>query len=268
MLAQMDFLFQATRPALSYMPMHEHTCYELVFYRSGKGVTRFNGAEYGYKPGTYAIVAAGTLHDERRTEDTDVIFVGFRLLRKEPKLTEGLYEENPASPILPILLSMVEEMQEQRAYYADQLNAYISAVVIAHLRSSSAGSVSGESVDHLLYARTFIDENCNQKITIEELAEMVGYSYHHFRHLFKKKFGLSPIAYLLHKRIQRAEHLLLHTALPVTSVAMDCGFSNDAQFCTLFKREKGESPRAFRMSRGRRPDDAASLSQPHTRPLM
>ncbi|WP_165822534.1 AraC family transcriptional regulator [Paenibacillus montanisoli] len=267
MLAQMEFLFQATRPALSYMPMHDHTCYELVYYRSGKGVTRFNGQGYSYKPGTYAIVAAGTLHDERRTEDTDVLFVGFRLLRKEAQLTEGLYEDQPASPILPLLLSMVSEMQEQRAYYADQLNAYVSSIVIAHLRTADSG-VSGGSVDHLLYARTFIDENCNQKITIEELAEMVGYSYHHFRHLFKKKFGLSPIAYLLLKRIQRAEHLLLHTSLPVTSIAMDCGFSNDAQFCTLFKREKGESPRAFRLNRSRRQEDAAPLSQPQTRPLI
>ncbi|SDX75169.1 AraC family transcriptional regulator [Paenibacillus sp. CF384] len=248
MLAQMDFLFQATRHAHSYMPMHDHTCYELVYYQSGKGLTSFNDKVYTYTPGTYTIIAAGTLHDERRTEDTDVIFVGFRLSRRELLVKEGLYQDDASSPILPLLLKMIEEMQEQRAYYADQLNHYISSIVIAHQRASDTGT-SGGSVDHLLYARAFIDENCNQKITIEELAEMVGYSYHHFRHLFKDKFGVSPISYLLRKRIQKAEHLLLHSALPVTTIAMECGFSNDAQFCTMFKREKGESPRTFRQSR-------------------
>jgi AraC family transcriptional activator of pobA len=100
----------------------------------------------------------------------------------------------------------------------------------------------------LLYTRTFIDENFNQKIAIEDLADIAGYSYHHYRHLFKKKFGVSPIRYLMDKRMEKARSMLRCTDLSITTIAMQCGFSNDAQFCTLFKREIGETPRSYRMN--------------------
>ncbi|MBM7568263.1 AraC family transcriptional regulator [Paenibacillus sacheonensis] len=248
MQAQMDFLFQSVRLANSYMPMHAHTCYELVYYGSGSGTTHIRDAAHGYRSGTYAILAAGTLHDERRLTDTDVICVGFRLSGLDMQLREGLYEEETDRPLQQLLLAMLTEMQEQRPYYPEKLNYLLGMIVIEHQRKVQVSAFK-ESADHLHYARAYIDENYNQKITVEELAEMVGYSYHHFRHLFKKKFGRSPIAYLLNKRIQRASHLLLHSALPVTAIAEECGFSSDAQFSTLFKREQGEPPRSFRQKR-------------------
>jgi transcriptional regulator GlxA family with amidase domain len=98
----------------------------------------------------------------------------------------------------------------------------------------------------LLYARKFIDENFNQKITIEDLAQIVGYSYDHFRHLFKNKFGISPIFYVMSKRLDKARSLLRSSELSVTAISMECGFSNDPQFCNIFKMEFGESPLSYR----------------------
>ncbi|MNG21073.1 Exoenzyme S synthesis regulatory protein ExsA [compost metagenome] len=78
---------------------------------------------------------------------------------------------------------------------------------------------------------------------------MADYSYDRFRHLFKQTYGVSPGEYILNKRIKHAIELLLHTHISITSIAMECGFSTDAQFCTLFKREIGESPRSYRIHR-------------------
>lgn len=249
MHALMEFLFQSVRPADSYMPMHAHTCYELVYYGMGRGITTLLDVPHTYGPGSYAIMAAGTLHDERRLADTDVVCVGFRLTGSETRLREGVYADDTDKPLQQLLHAMIREMQEQRPYYPDKLNYLLSMIVIEHQRKEASVSAYKESGDPLHYARAFIDENYNQKITVEELAEMVGYSYHHFRHLFKMKFGRSPIAYLLNTRIQRASHLLLHSALTVTAIAEECGFSSDAQFSTLFKREQGEPPRRFRQRR-------------------
>lgn len=246
MLAQVDFIFHALRPLRTYMPMHRHRCYELVYYATGSGFTRLDDVEYRYEPHTYTIIPAGMPHDERRAEDTDVIFIGFSLAGRElPPLQQGLFQDSPDSTVLSLLLGMKAEMQEKNAYYAQKLNLRISEILIEHLRSVTTGE-SSRPDDNLLYARTFMDENYNQKISVEELADMAGYSYHHFRHLFKKRFGVSPIHYLMDKRLEKARSLLRYTELSVTSVAMECGFSNDAQFCTIFKREIGETPRAFR----------------------
>lgn len=248
MQAQMEFLFQACRPASSYMPMHAHTCYELVYYGAGEGTTCIREKTHGYSQGAYAVIPAGTLHDERRHIDTDVVCVGFRLTGQCAQPREGLFADGPDQAIGQLLLKMLEEMQEQRAYYNDQLNHLIGMIVIDHQRRYM-DNASNPAADSLLYARAYIDEHFNQKVTVEELAEMVGYSYHHFRHLFRRAFGVSPMAYLLRKRIERASHLLLHGAMTVTAIAAECGFASDAQFSTLFKRECGEPPRSFRAKR-------------------
>ena len=206
MHAQMDFLFQSVRPAGSYMPMHAHTCCELVYYGAGSGTTCVREAVNAYKPGTYAILAAGSMHDERRLAETNVICVGFRLTGVETELLEGVHEDEADRPMEKLLHAMLQEMQEQRPYYPEKSNYLLGMIVIEHRRSVQVGAYR-DTADHLVYARAFIDENYNQKISVEDLAGMAGYSYHHFRHLFKAKFGRSPIAYLLNKRIQRASHL-------------------------------------------------------------
>ncbi|MBO7747698.1 helix-turn-helix transcriptional regulator [Paenibacillus sp. MWE-103] len=248
MHAQMEFMFQAVRQAGTYMPMHAHSCCELVYYGMGGGTTRILDDAHAYAPGTYAVMAAGTLHDERRLADTEVVCVGFRLTGTDGGLREGLHEDGADRPVEKLLRAMLQEMQEQRPYYPDKLNYLLGLIVIEHKRNADVAA-SKEADDHLQYARAFIDEHYNEKITVEELAAMSGYSYHHFRHLFKRKFGRSPIAYLLNRRIQRASHLLQHSALTVTAIAEACGFSSDAQFSTLFKREQGVPPRLFRRQR-------------------
>ncbi|MEF3304678.1 AraC family transcriptional regulator [Paenibacillus sp. GYB003] len=252
MLAQTDFIFHAMRPADTYMPMHRHRCYELVYYMAGTGVTRLDDLEYRYEPNTYTVIPPGMPHDERRLADTDVLFIGFSLVSRDmPSLQHGLFQDSDPASILGLLLGMKAEMHEKHAFYAQKLNLRMSEILIEHARSVAPGQ-PGRPDDNLLYARTFIDENFNQKIAVEDLAAMAGYSYHHFRHLFKKKFGVSPIRYLIDKRLEKARSLLRFTELPVSSVASECGFSNDAQFCTIFKRELGETPRAFRNNEFRR----------------
>lgn len=246
MFAQMDFIFHGIRYADSYTPIHRHRCYELVYYVSGAGSTRLGEVDFRYEPNTYTLIPPDMPHDERRTEETEVIFVGFSTESRElPPLQQGLFQDQPDNPILGLLHDMKGEMQEKNVYFAQKLNLRASEIVIEHLRSSTTGE-SNRPDDNLLYTRTFMDENLNQKITVEELADMAGYSYHHFRHLFKKKFGVSPVHYLMSKRLEKARSLLRYTELSITSVAMECGFSNDAQFCTIFKREIGETPRSFR----------------------
>ncbi|WP_438494850.1 helix-turn-helix domain-containing protein [Paenibacillus sp. IHBB 3054] len=96
------------------------------------------------------------------------------------------------------------------------------------------------------YVLNYMDEHYRHKLSVQSLAEMSGYSYDRFRHLFKERFGHSPLRYLLLKRINYAKSLLLHTQMQIAEVSAAAGFVNDAQFCNMFKREVGLSPRTFR----------------------
>jgi AraC family transcriptional activator of pobA len=93
-----------------------------------------------------------------------------------------------------------------------------------------------------------MNEHYRHKLSVATLSEMSGYSYDRFRHLFKERFGSSPLRYLLLKRLDYAKSLLQHTQMHISEVSAAAGFVNDAQFCNMFKREVGLTPRAFRLS--------------------
>jgi len=73
-----------------------------------------------------------------------------------------------------------------------------------------------------------------------------GVSIAHFRKLFKKETGLSPVQYSLKSRLQKAAQMLVTTPLPVKEVAQQSGFNDIYYFSKLFKKYQGFSPRTYR----------------------
>ncbi|MNI27123.1 HTH-type transcriptional activator RhaR [compost metagenome] len=245
MQGQLEFLFRANLMQHTYIALHTHQCYELVYYIRGNGTTRLGDVTYRYQPGMFTIIRPFTPHDEKRETDTDVLFIGFQLHAGTVQLRDGLYEDHSEGQILSLLERLLEELQQKKAFYAAKLNLLVGEMLIELLRNDNY-DFSDSSADKMIYARNYIDENLSQKIRVEALADLVGYSYDRFRHLFKEKYNLSPISYLMSKRLERAKRLLAQTDLSISAVAQECGFFNDAQFCALFKRSNGVTPRKYR----------------------
>lgn len=91
----------------------------------------------------------------------------------------------------------------------------------------------------------YMENDIFQEKSIAEIAEMCHVSQSHFRSMFKKYSGVSPISYQINAKIERAKHLLSHEHLTVGEVAEYLGFSDDAYFCKLFKKYTGFSPKAY-----------------------
>ncbi len=94
--------------------------------------------------------------------------------------------------------------------------------------------------------RDFVHGNIGQRITLQDLAMVAGYSRFHFVRAFKHNTGVSPYAYVLRERIAAARELLDHTALPIAEVAQRCGFSTHAHFSTRFREASGVTPADYR----------------------
>lgn len=98
--------------------------------------------------------------------------------------------------------------------------------------------------------RDFIRSNLDQRITLDDLAMVGGYSRFHFVHAFKESTGLPPYSYVLQERITVARDLLMNTALPIGDIARRCGFATHAHFSIRFRETIGITPIEYR----RRPD--------------
>ncbi len=98
-------------------------------------------------------------------------------------------------------------------------------------------------------AKDMLLANIDGKIGLEELARECGLSRAHFARSFKTTTGVSPMQWLLSRRIEHAKNLLLHSTLPIDEIAHHCGFSDQGHFTRGFVRTVGETPGAWRRMR-------------------
>ena len=92
----------------------------------------------------------------------------------------------------------------------------------------------------------YILEHLNQKITVNEMAEITHMVPQSFCRWFRKHSGHSFIRFLNRTRIERACHYLLTSSLSVQHIAFSCGFETISHFNRTFKTIKGCSPRYFK----------------------
>ncbi|MDQ7996304.1 MAG: AraC family transcriptional regulator [Luteibacter sp.] len=94
-----------------------------------------------------------------------------------------------------------------------------------------------------------VNDNLGFPITIDQLAGIAGLSSSYFCRAFKDTFGDPPHAYIMRRRVERAQSLMLQTREPLSQIALACGLSDQAHLCNLFRRLVGQSPSHWRRSR-------------------
>jgi AraC family transcriptional regulator len=94
-----------------------------------------------------------------------------------------------------------------------------------------------------------IADHIGEQIRLADLAGLVGLSTGHFGRAFKITFGSSPHPYILQARIAKAKAMMLERDQPVSQIALDCGFCDQAHFSRIFRRITGEAPCAWRRGR-------------------
>ena len=95
-------------------------------------------------------------------------------------------------------------------------------------------------------AINYIAQNYTDNITTDFLARLSNTSNAYFCHVFKEITGKSAKEYITVLRIEKAAGLLETTAMTITEIAMQCGFSDSNYFTRSFKKIKGISPSQYR----------------------
>lgn len=95
----------------------------------------------------------------------------------------------------------------------------------------------------------YISQHLDKTIVLADLAQEVGLSRFHFTRVFSNTLGRSPYQHVIRKRLERGYQLLMSSDLPVADVALSAGFSSQAHFSALCRRELGASPRSLREQR-------------------
>jgi AraC-like DNA-binding protein len=96
------------------------------------------------------------------------------------------------------------------------------------------------------HLQTYIHHHLTESLTLNRLAREVNLSVPHFVRLFKRQFKVSPIYYVIQKRIAHACSLLTETALPLKQISQAVGYDDPFYFSRMFKKMMGVNPTEYR----------------------
>ena len=102
----------------------------------------------------------------------------------------------------------------------------------------------------LLAVAELMEQNIENPLSLEEVAERSGISRRQIERLFKRHVNMVPKRYYLEMRLKRARELLLQTAMPIMAVSTACGFQSPPHFSKCYRQLFGHPPIAERQRAG------------------
>lgn len=258
-------------------PEHWHTAIEIIMpVHEGYNVI-VGEKKYCLKEGDILILNSGTLHAPEAPPKGERIILQF-----SDYLLYSLREMETLLNLLPPVMFFSEEEDFQRLYSFikrqmdaivveyDQEKTFFGAAIYARLieifiyigRNAIWGdrkrknviidnnpSKKKEYMESVMSACNYINQHYQEPLSLEEIADVSGFSRFHFTRIFKQCMNMTFYEYLNQKRISKAEELLSTTSQSVTEIAMNSGFSSISAFNRTFKSVKGCSPSVYRGKR-------------------
>jgi len=143
------------------------------------------------------------------------------------------------------------------------IDGEVERLLLAAIDSSNAPvkadglTATAPVLDHRLRAAiTYMRQHVSDATTAEEIAARVGLSRGHFFALFRDQLNTTPQVFLSAVRVEEAVRRLVQQEEPLTSVALDLGFSTPGNFSRFFREHMGVTPSRFRR--------AATRTAPHS----
>ncbi|HAX4915896.1 TPA: helix-turn-helix domain-containing protein [Escherichia coli] len=83
---------------------------------------------------------------------------------------------------------------------------------------------------------SWIDNNLDKKLHIDQVAAHAGYSVWHFQRIFSARTGVPLARYIRQRRLKLAARMLSGTDLPVLEICLQYGFASQQTFTRIFTR--------------------------------
>ncbi len=262
--------FARNREHRSSCPLHFHDYYELEYIARGKGAHIVNGSIREIGEGTLYMVTPRDIH-RIDVKDGMLIYTFFfdadlvpselaRLISSCPSFTSVSCTEDMkicAEYLSRHIVNSFSKISEkstgkEEINKGDISGLYLVAgalldILVKNGTHESATEKENRGVaESMQKALRFINKNFRSSLSLERVAEEVGYSKSHFSRVFAKYVDRNFIDYVKEKRLKSASLLLRTTEMNVTDIAFSCGYGSISQFIRDFKAFYSASPGDYR----------------------
>ena len=261
------------KPRKNNLRIHYHTLIEISLILRGKGIYKTNDKTYTIQEGDIFFYRPNEAHcitdineevmellnlhispyylytnfqDALSSNYIKILAANFPL--NSNKINDTLSSEQ-LEEVKNLMLAIRREFENKKSDYVTFACNYISAILIHISRSYKNVKFSQkekQSYQRLIRAIKYIDTHFKEDITLDSIAQKVGYSRCYFSSIFKKCMGMSIWDYICIKRIEEALTQIKTTDKNIADIAMDCGFNNAVNFNKLFKKYTNVTPNFFR----------------------
>lgn len=107
-------------------------------------------------------------------------------------------------------------------------------------------NLGGETQPKLTLAMELMEQNTEEPLATDEIAELVNLSRRQLERLFKRYVGNMPAKYYLELRLKKARQLLLTSSKSIIQIGLSCGFSSGPHFSSAYKAFFEITPREER----------------------
>ncbi len=257
---------------LANYPLHWHNEVELILLLSGSLKVKFHNdssAVVNCMPGDIMMIAPGTLHeyisdapggeklillfDLATYSQVSSLVPLIKTLPPYTHISQNLYPVEVAR--LQNYFWEIDRLYGQQDEFL-QISVYsLVSLILAqigsmHLNDAIPNRDTGDSqyknIDKLVEVTNYIDSHRSDDLTVEQLADLAGFSKFHFERLFKAYMGISCYQYITKRRVLMAQELLGDTDLSVMDIALQSGFFSLSTFNRVFKDINKCSPTEYR----------------------
>jgi len=268
---QQKFLYTVKRYEAKtfHLPFHRHERYELTYIIKGKGTRIIGDSIMEYEDGDIVLMSPNTAHQwqSARIQESLVsaitVFFSEDFPSKDFKL---LPEFNRIAKLLEMskfgielkgtlkkeIAAKISELEadysiEQMMKIMSILNSIATSEEFNILMSQGFLVTKNHDWNRISEIVTYIQNHISEKITIDDLANIVFMHPGSVNRFFKQATGFTLIEYINLMRIGMACELLSNTDKKTSDIAYECGFNNLSHFNRIFKRVKGATPKGYRM---------------------
>jgi AraC-like DNA-binding protein len=149
-----------------------------------------------------------------------------------------------ATTLEPSATSAMSSINQATAILLEEIGHPLQVThVMASQRAQRGDTLLPWQVRRIL---AYIDEHLSEPIRVCNLSALVNLTEGYFSRTFRLRFGAPPHTFIVRRRIQRSARLMLEGHLPLSQVALKCGFSDQAHFSKCFRKLMGTAPAAWR----------------------
>lgn len=95
----------------------------------------------------------------------------------------------------------------------------------------------------------YVEAHLDTRLKVSEIARSVHLSSSHFSRAFKRTFGMTVHAWVMRRRIEMAQGMMLSTPHTLSEIALHCGLSDQSHLTRWFRRVVGMTPGSWRRER-------------------